>query len=164
MNEWYTPKVYLDAVREVLGTIDVDPASSILAQQTVQALQYFSIVDCGLAVPWLGKVFLNPPYSTPDIWNFIKKLLLEWQSARVTEAIVLTNNSSDTGWFHDLLAASSVACLTKGRVSFYNTDAKAPGQPRQGQCFFYFGANSKGFAHVFSQFGITIQTYDHHRL
>jgi hypothetical protein len=35
--EWYTPERYLDLAREVLGTIDLDPASSEIAQETVRA-------------------------------------------------------------------------------------------------------------------------------
>jgi hypothetical protein len=36
-TEWYTPAYCLEFVRAVLGTIDLDPASCVLAQKTVQA-------------------------------------------------------------------------------------------------------------------------------
>jgi len=32
-NEWYTPAKYIEAVHQVLGTIDTDPASSALARE-----------------------------------------------------------------------------------------------------------------------------------
>ena len=41
-NEWYTPPDYIEAARTVMGEIDVDPASSDLAQRTVQAAKYFT--------------------------------------------------------------------------------------------------------------------------
>lgn len=60
--ERYTPAEYIAAVREVLGEIDLDPASSALAQETVRAIEHFTVDDDGLAQEWHGRVFLNPPY------------------------------------------------------------------------------------------------------
>lgn len=57
----YTPKVYLDAVREVLGGVDLDPASSETANETVQATNYFTEDQDGLSQRWYGNVFCNPP-------------------------------------------------------------------------------------------------------
>src|SRR5262245_13067731 len=39
--EWYTPPQYIAAARAVLGAIDLDPASSEIAQTTVQAGAFF---------------------------------------------------------------------------------------------------------------------------
>jgi hypothetical protein len=40
--ERYTPSYYIETVRMVLGEIDLDPASSEIAQKTVKAAQYFT--------------------------------------------------------------------------------------------------------------------------
>lgn len=61
-NEWYTPLPYVEAARAVMGTIDIDPASSDKANETVQAEHYYTIADNGLVRPWYGRVWLNPPY------------------------------------------------------------------------------------------------------
>jgi ParB family chromosome partitioning protein len=46
--EWYTPPEYIEAARAVRGEIDLDPASSDIAQKTVKALHYFTLDDDGL--------------------------------------------------------------------------------------------------------------------
>ncbi len=62
-NEWYTPSKYIEAAREVMGEIDLDPASSDLANQTVKASMYYSQQEDGLILPWHGNCWINPPYT-----------------------------------------------------------------------------------------------------
>lgn len=40
-DSWYTPNLYTDMARKVLGTIDLDPFSSSLANEYVKAKRYF---------------------------------------------------------------------------------------------------------------------------
>lgn len=155
-NDWYTPPEYIEATRAVLGDIDLDPATSDFAQQTVRAKQYFTKEDNSLDKPWRGKVWMNPPYSMPEIKSFAEKIVEEFNSGRVSEAIVLTNNSSDTQWFHALLNTSCIACLPSSRVKFYNPDSEVMAT-RQGQTLFYFGENKAKFAEVFSSFGAIVE-------
>ena len=58
----YTPAKEVEAAREVLGTIDLDPASNPQAQETVKAEKFFTEDDDGLSKEWDGNVWLNPPY------------------------------------------------------------------------------------------------------
>src|SRR5262249_27081870 len=44
-NEWYTPPKYIVAVHEVHGGVDLDPASSTQANETVRAKQIFTRSD-----------------------------------------------------------------------------------------------------------------------
>lgn len=62
--EHFTPAHIVEAARVVLGRIDLDPASCAKAQKTVNATRYFSLPTDGLAQPWGGRVFLNPPGGT----------------------------------------------------------------------------------------------------
>jgi len=155
-NDWYTPLEYIEAAREVMGGIDLDPASSDFAQQTVKAGAYFTAETNSLDKPWHGRVWMNPPFSMPLIQQFVDKLLEEWQAGRLEQATVITNNATDTGWFHALLAESKIACLTKGRVRFYSpvNDGMAP---RQGQAFFYFGDQIDRFTQTFAEFGAVVR-------
>lgn len=150
--EWYTPKVYIEAAREAMGGIDLDPASCLAAQQTVRATHFYTHEDDGLLQPWYGRIWLNPPYVQPTIEQFIDKLLGEWLSGHVTQAILLTNNSTDTRWFHHAEAMAEVVCFTKGRIAFVHPE-KAEPSPTQGQAFFYFGQEWRRFVRVFSALG-----------
>ncbi len=158
-NDWYTPPEYIAAAREVMGDIDLDPASSDIAQKDIQATNYYTKEINGLTEPWEGRIWLNPPYSGEEIKQFIQKLLFHIEKKEVSEAIVLTNNATDTHWFHDVLDTAGIVCLTKGRIGFINQEGEVL-QTRQGQTFFYLGASKAKFKEVFSQFGRVLTSDD----
>jgi phage N-6-adenine-methyltransferase len=152
-DEWYTPPEYTDAACLVMGNIDLDPASCVEAQKVIQASTYYTKEDDALRpeVAWTGRVWLNPPYSMPLIKQFVSKLIDEYDAGNVTEAIIITNNSSDTAWFHSLLERFP-ACFTYGRVHFWRPNHEDFGT-RQGQTLFYLGDNVRRFCEVFGKFG-----------
>ena len=137
-NEWYTPKRYIELARDALGGIDLDPASSVIAQKTVRAKSYFTVENDALSREWQGSVWLNPPYAQPKIEHFVDKLLEEINSERVSKAILLTHNYTDTAWFQKAAEASHAICFTKGRVRFEAADGTIAA-PTQGQAFFLLG-------------------------
>ena len=59
--EYYTQLRYIEYVKRVF-TIDLDPASNVLANKTVGAKQFFTKEDNGLLQPWHGNVFMNHPF------------------------------------------------------------------------------------------------------
>jgi phage N-6-adenine-methyltransferase len=151
-NEWYTPPVYLDAARAVMGGIDTDPATSEQAQQAVQAATYYTAEMNGLDHAWHGRVWMNPPYAQPLIGQFIDKLAADVANGNVTEFLVLVNNATETAWGQSLLATSTSVCFPKGRVRFVAPDGTL-GAPLQGQMVAYYGPNASAFEREFSQFG-----------
>ena len=154
--EWYTPRKYLDAAVQVMGAIDLDPASSAAAQAHVKATRHFTIENDGLAQEWSGRIFLNPPYAMPFIKQFTAKMVESSASPEFIEGILLTNNATDTEWFHSALEVCSAVCFTRGRISFLEAcdgELIEKPAPTHGQAFFYFGTNSEKFAAVFSAFG-----------
>ena len=158
MNDWYTPPEYIESARKVLGTIHLDPATSELAQATVKADIFYTEETNGLGPVWEGPVWMNPPYSMPEIGHFTDKLLSE----DISDWIVLTNNSSDTSWFHKLAEECSLMCFTKGRVGFLNVAGKKMAT-RQGQCFFYKGPNIDMFKKEFSNYGLIVGVDDDYK-
>ena len=137
-NEWCTPAEYIEAARKVLGEIDLDPASSDLGQETVKAKAYFTKQTNGLDKEWRGKIWLNPPYASPLIWQFIEKLTGALKTGHVSEAILLTHNATDTAWFHLAEEIARRICWTRGRIKFIK-NAVEEASPTQGQAFFYYG-------------------------
>jgi hypothetical protein len=59
--EHYTPPAYVEAARQALGAIDLDPASCKLADTIVQAGLFYTAEDEGQHEPWFGRVYVNPP-------------------------------------------------------------------------------------------------------
>lgn len=152
-NEWYTPPQYIAAARAVMGGIDLDPASSDKANETVKATKYYTLEDDGLTKEWKGRVWMNPPYAQPEILYFAAMLQDSFEKRLVSEACVLVNNATETKWFNLILAHASAICLIKGRVKFIDQYGKPSAAPLQGQVIIYLGNNAKLFRDSFSGFG-----------
>ena len=148
-NEWYTPPEYIEAARAIMGGIDLDPASSKVANKTVGAAKFFTERDDGLSKQWAGRIWMNPPYARELVGKFMSKLL----DSDYEQAVTLTNNSTDSAWLQAGLQAASVGCFPAGRVAFLTPSGDPSGKPLQGQCLLYFGRRKKQAMKHLSQFG-----------
>ena len=151
--EWYTPVEIVEAARACMGGIDLDPASCEVAQATVKATSFYTIEDDGLSKPWAGRVFLNPPYATALIEPFAARLGEHVRGGKVSQAVAITNDSTETKWFHAFLSVSRAICLHKGRVPFWRPEGSDSG-PLQGQTIFYAGPNVDRFNEAFGHMGV----------
>lgn len=153
-NEWYTPAAFVNAAREVMGGIDLDPASCAFANDTVQALRYYTAENDGFAQPWHGRVWMNPPYGREDGESnqnrWTARLIAEYEQGNVTEACMLVNAVPGNAWFAPLWAYP--ICFVARRIRFYNEDIAA-GQPTHSNAIIYLGPNRSAFARVFRRFG-----------
>jgi ParB family chromosome partitioning protein len=150
--EWFTPIEYLVAVKSVLGKIELDPASSAVANQTVGALRYFDMETNGLLQEWKGTVFLNPPHNRQNpITPWINKLLEEYHAGNVQEAILLVDASTETQWFSVLY--DYPMCFVRGRINFVNGAGHKTSGQIQGSVFVYFGHQQQTFCRVFGRLG-----------
>lgn len=158
-EEYYTPPEYVEAARKVMGTIDLDPASCEAAQRWIRAARFYTKEDNGLQHEWEGRCWLNPPYSKTNgksnqaTWS--QKLINEYRSGRVSEAILLVKAALGYKWFEDFWCDWPV-CFARERLSFIKADGSSDGQSKQGTAFFYFGESIEHFREVFSQFGRVI--------
>ena len=151
--EWYTPAEIVEAAREVLGAIDLDPASSETANQTVKAEKFYTAADNGLDKPWSGRVWLNPPFASGVIELFVEKIISEFVFGNVTSAVMISDNATETRWFRRLVNAGAAIVFTTGRINFYKGGTFEAGSPTRGQCLFYFGDDADKFYRVFAPFG-----------
>jgi hypothetical protein len=158
-GEFYTPPRYIEFVREVLGGIDLDPASCEFANRTVKARNYFTKEYDGLSQEWRGKLYLNAPYSRGMHLKFISKLIEEYRGGNVTEAIMLTGGFSGASWFTDALNACSGVCFTRHKITFIRPDGAPPMKASAPwiSAFFYFGPDVERFETVFSAIGSCLQ-------
>jgi len=151
-NEWYTPAVYVDAARRVLGGIDLDPASCEEANAVVQAARYYTQDDDGLTREWKGRVWLNPPYGR-QAGTFVARLASQHAAGNVSAAVVLVNaNCTDTEWFQPLW--HGILCFTRGRINFAGTTARSGAT--HGSVFAYLGPDPHAFDAEFAQFGAIV--------
>ncbi|SRR6266568_527608 len=160
-NEWYTPSKYIEAAREVMGTIDLDPASCELANQVVKATKYYTKEDNGLMHPWYGNVWLNPPFGKTNNQSnqafFTRKLLRDYFTNSIKQAILLITPKNTAGYFQALWQFP--ICFTNHNVIFYRPNGKWRDQ-MFGTCFIYLGPNEQKFIEVFSKFGRIAKAID----
>jgi ParB family chromosome partitioning protein len=155
-NEWYTPWIYVEAARDVMGTIDTDPASSETANEIIKANQYFTIEDDGRQQTWVGNIWMNPPYSQPLVTEFCALLVEKLKNHEIKQACVLVNNATETNFYQNMMGECQAVCFIKGRVKFIDQNGESTGAPLQGQTILYFGEGYQKFAKVFSQFGVIL--------
>ena len=132
--EWYTPVEIL----EQLGDFDLDPCSCIEAwNYNHSAKQFFAKNDNGIEKGWVGRVWLNPPYSNPEIQMFMRKM------AEHNNGMALLYNRADSSWFQNyvLKVADSIMFLHK-RIKFIGSDGKIGGNPGAGSVLVAYGKHN----------------------
>ena len=156
-NEWYTPKEYIEAAVRVIGSINIDPASSKEANKVIGADRFFGKNEDGLQQEWPGNVWMNPPYSQPLCTQFCEYLVRQHKAGITKEAIVLVNNATETEWFQNMARYAGALCFPKGRIKFWCPEKTSA--PLQGQALLYlFGHNARKFCDEFAKFGLVFRT------
>ena len=152
-NEWYTPAKYIAMARRVMGQIDLDPASTLAVNEVIKANTFYSKDEDGLSQKWFGKVWMNPPYEQPLIFQFSEKISDCYDRHEITEAIALVNNATETKWFQRMAWSATAVCFPLGRVKFWHPEREREATPLQGQAFLYFGDKTTQFSRIFKNEG-----------
>jgi hypothetical protein len=123
--EWYTPDHIIARVIQVFGQIDLDPCSNSNDPNVanVLALNYWTIDDNGLAQPWHGNVYMNPPYGD-EIPGWVGRLIGAKETGEIIQGIALLPARTDTAWFQPLF--DYPICFVRGRLRFSGAENSAP--------------------------------------
>jgi ParB family chromosome partitioning protein len=159
-DSWNTPARYLDAARGVLGGIDLDPYSSVAANERVGARIFFTAqrpAPAGPKWPEVSSCWMNPPYSGALVLEACQQFVAAFHSGRFQAGIVLVNNATETRFFQLLLGTATAVCFTNHRIGFENIDGKRVSGNTRGQAFLYFGPDATRFARVFADFGTVLR-------
>ncbi len=108
-DDWLTPP----NITKTLGPFDLDPCASE-DQPWATAQTHWTITHDGLARPWRGRVWLNPPYG-PDTWKWLARLAEHGQGSALIFA------RTETKQFHRLVWESAQGLLfLEGRLHFHH--------------------------------------------
>jgi hypothetical protein len=119
---WLTPPWLL----EPLGEFDLDPSSPV-ERPWPTAHHHYTALDDGLALPWFGRVWLNPPYGR-SIGRWLARM------ARHNHGLALIFARTDTAAFHRCVWEVSTALLfIRGRVEFLRQDGTPMPKRRDGR-------------------------------
>jgi len=117
--EWLTPPYVLKA----LGPFDLDPCAP-LHRPWPMAAHHYTVREDGLARPWFGRVWLNPPYGM-DTWAWLERL------AAHGNGLALIFARTETEGFHDHAWARATAMrFFRGRLHFHHVS----GERARGNC------------------------------
>lgn len=159
--EYYTPSYIIEAAREVMGNITLDPASSAGANLRVQATFYFDQHDDGLMNPWRiadeysmqppSNVWMNHPFARGQNKLWIDKLMAEYKCGNVEQACCITFASTSEAWFQPLY--SFPICFIRTRVNYLLPSGEVKRGVTKGSCVTYFGGRVSEFQRVFGKLG-----------
>ena len=144
---WNTPPKYVEAVKLVLGGIELDPCSN--PGSIVNANK--ELYKGGLSVRWdnYKTIYVNPPYGR-GIYDWLKMC-----SLCGSEVIALIPVATNTRHWKDFVFKADVICfLGDTRLKFMidgSTDNKGASMAC---CMVYWGNNPDKFINVFKDFGV----------
>jgi len=152
-HECYTPCHVIEAARACMGGIDLDPASSAIADEVVQAGRFYSVKDDGLARSWYGRVWMNPPYGG-HAPKFAAKLADEISTGNVEQAVVLlAANHMTTKWAREILDFGVEICFPAGRIQFYRPNGETQNQVAHGSVILGVKVDRDLFKLAFKEIG-----------
>lgn len=115
-DEWLTPP---DVVR-ALGAFDLDPCSPINRPWDTAA-KHYTVDDDGLASPWFGRVWMNPPFGR-EATRWMRKM------AAHGNGVALIPARTETAMFYESVwGAADAVLFIQGRPHFHRvTGERAP--------------------------------------
>lgn len=111
-EQWLTPP----ALIERLGPFDLDPCSLLPRPWPTARAHYYHPID-GLAAPWRGRVWLNPPYSSQIIGRWLQRLA----DHGVGTALIFARTETQP-FFRQVWERATALLFLEGRLHFHYPD------------------------------------------
>jgi hypothetical protein len=105
-DDFYTPKWLFD---RLALTFDLDVAAPPGGVSWIPAGNYYTKADDGLARPWWGSVWMNPPFSNPKPW--VERFVIHHQGICLVPV-------STAPWFRMLWDSDATVGLFGDRAVF----------------------------------------------
>ncbi len=113
-DDYYTPAW----VFERMGlTFDLDVCSPPGGVPWIPTARHFTMEDDGLAHPWVGRVWMNPPFSEPKAW--VERFIEHGHGVCLIPA-------SNGEWFHKLWLAADGLSVPFPTAMKWHTGTSVP--------------------------------------
>ena len=147
-DEHYTPAWIIDLARDVMGGIDLDPASCAEANLTVRAWHWYGREHDGLVKYWGGRVWCNPPGGAHGrlVRRFWTRLWEAVDIGTVPEFTWLAFNHSQLRTLQPRIGQCWI-CVLRHRLKFTGTS------PTRDNAIVYWGPNHDRFVAAFREHG-----------
>jgi hypothetical protein len=128
-DEWYTPRYVFDA----LGCrFDMDVAAPAAGPRHVPAARWLS--SDGLNAPWVGFVWVNPPYGGRNTKEpRLRKLLTHG------DGVALVPDRTSAPWFQRQAPQFDAMLFTDGKIKFERPDGSTGNSPGNGSALLAVG-------------------------
>jgi site-specific DNA-methyltransferase (adenine-specific) len=111
---YLTPPEIVERVRALLGSIDLDPATT--TGNPVRATRFYTQEDDGILQPWdAERIFVNPPFGR-TIAKWMEKALRV--AAAGSRIVFLAPVRADSRWWQDGARHANAVLLLRGRLKF----------------------------------------------
>jgi len=149
-DEWSSPREVVEPLNDAVGGFDLDPCSG--AESSPFAAATYTEADDGLAQPWSGSVWVNPPYSGVADW--VDKADTAVTDGDADCVVFLCKGDSSTDWWQTAAEAATAVCAIDHRLSFGDGGNSAPFASH----IFVFGDGSEQLREALSEFGTLLTT------
>jgi len=101
-DHWTTPPDLALALASVVGgQFDLDVASPGPTASPIPARRHFTMADDGLAQPWYGNAYMNPPYGRGVLRKWLAKARAEVEAGHAEAVIALLPSNTGTLYWRD---------------------------------------------------------------